>query len=67
MDAPAGTPSLTRALLEARRRPVDAQTRRRAVLHWIDWIDWIGCVAAGALSPVGTRVPRMEKRATWRN
>jgi 2-methylcitrate dehydratase PrpD len=42
--------SLTRALLEAGRRPVDAAARRRAVLHWLDWI---GCVAAGARSPVG--------------
>ena len=50
MDAPTGTPSLSRALLEAGRRPVDAATRRRAVLHWIDWI---GCVAAGGRSPVG--------------
>lgn len=44
------TPSLTRTLLEAAARPVDAAARRRAVLHWLDWM---GCVAAGARAPVG--------------
>jgi 2-methylcitrate dehydratase PrpD len=50
MSAALATPSLSRALLELGRRPVDAAARRRAVLHWLDWI---GCVAAGARAPVG--------------
>lgn len=41
--------SMTAQLLAAARRPVTAQARRRAVLHWLDWI---GCVAAGARAPV---------------
>ncbi|MDB6002065.1 MAG: hypothetical protein JWP52_3764 [Rhizobacter sp.] len=45
----APSPSLTRVLLARNQRPVNADTRRRAVLHWLDWI---GCVAAAARSPV---------------
>lgn len=41
--------SMTAQLLALARRPVDAATRQRAVLHWIDWI---GCVAAGSRAPV---------------
>lgn len=43
------SPSLSRRLLARNQRPVNAETRRRAVLHWLDWI---GCVAAAARSPV---------------
>ena len=44
------TLSLTGELVRQGRRPVDARTRRRAVLHWLDWM---GCVAAGSRAPVG--------------
>ena len=40
---------MTAALVAAADRPVDANARRRAVLHWVDWL---GCVAAGARAPV---------------
>lgn len=43
------SPSLTHALMVRNQQPVDARSRRRAVLHWLDWI---GCVAAGGRSPV---------------
>lgn len=42
--------SLAHQLLQQMQRPVDARSRQRAVLHWLDWM---GCVAAGARSPVG--------------
>ncbi|WP_374669174.1 MmgE/PrpD family protein [Ramlibacter sp.] len=47
--------SLTAQLAQRLARPVDARSRARAVLHWIDWI---GCVAAGARAPVGGVVRR---------
>jgi 2-methylcitrate dehydratase PrpD len=42
------TVSLTHAMLLLNQRPVDPDSRKRAVLHWLDWM---GCVAAAARSP----------------
>lgn len=56
----AESPSMTAALVAAARRPVDARSRRRAVLHWLDWI---GCVAGGARAPVGETLRRMQPAA----
>ncbi|NPC56950.1 MmgE/PrpD family protein [Caenimonas soli] len=50
-------PSLSRSLLMAAARPVDARARSRAVLHWLDWI---GCVAAGARAPVSDAMRRLQ-------
>lgn len=50
-------PSLTWQLLHAAQRQVDTRTRQRAVLHWLDWM---GCVAAGARSPVGLVLQKMQ-------
>lgn len=54
---PEGAESLTAALVRAGGRPVDARTRRRAVLHWLDWM---GCVAAGARAPVAEVLRRLQ-------
>jgi 2-methylcitrate dehydratase PrpD len=55
---PAGPrPSLTRALITHSLRAVDAESRRRAVLHWLDWM---ACVAAAARSPVAGVLKQWE-------
>lgn len=51
---------MTADLVRMAHRPVDARTRRRAVLHWIDWI---GCVAAGARAPVGEVLRALPQHA----
>lgn len=45
--------SLTQQLVELQKRPVDALTRQRALLHWLDWM---GCVAAGSGAPAAQRL-----------
>ena len=50
-------PSLTWRLLHKAQRQVDARTRQRAALHWLDWM---GCVAAGARSPVGQVLQNLQ-------
>lgn len=54
------TVSLSRRLIRRNQQPVDAQSRTRAVLHWLDWI---GCVAAGARAPVADVIRAWEPQA----
>ena len=45
--------SLSRRLVLRNQQPVDARSRSRALLHWLDWI---GCVAAGSRAPVADAI-----------
>jgi 2-methylcitrate dehydratase PrpD len=49
--------SLTEALVQGLRRPIDTATRERAAWHWLDWM---ACVA------VGRRAPVAQALAAWR-
>lgn len=52
--------SLSRRLVLRNQQPVDARSRARAALHWLDWI---GCVAAGARAPVADVIRGWEPHA----